>query len=89
MEVEETVARIRTELRLDKELLRLAEERAAATGRDRDDVIEEALRRQLQAHQLGELMQRVRTRSGLSEEQALELAYSELKAMRAERRAAS
>lgn len=83
------MARIRTELRLDEELLRLAQERAEATGRDRDDVIEEALRRQLQADELGELIERVRARSGLSDQHALGLAYAELKAMRGERRAAS
>lgn len=49
-------------------------------------MIEEALRRQLQADDLGELIQRVRTRSGLSDQKALELAYSELKAMTLQRR---
>lgn len=81
--------RIRVELSLSEELLRLAEEHAAATGRDRDEVIEEALRRQLQADELGELIRRIRARRDLSEQQALELAYAELKAMRAEPRAAS
>lgn len=77
--------RVKTEVELDGELLRLAEDRAAETGKPRDQIIEDALRRQLQPRRLAELAARVRARSDLTDEQARELAYSELEAERAER----
>lgn len=79
------MTRVRTEVELDDDLLRLAEDRAAATGKPRDRVIEDALRRQLQPSRLAQLAAKVRARSDLTDEQALELAYSELEAERAER----
>lgn len=83
------MARVRTQVQLDESLLELVERRASAIGRDRDEVIEDAVRRQLEGDELAELIAGVRQRSDLSDEQALKLAYAELKAMRAERHAAS
>lgn len=79
------MTRVRTEVELDDDLLRLAEDRAAAIGKPRDRVIEDALRRQLQPSRLAQLAAKVRARSDLTDEQAVELAYSELEAERAER----
>lgn len=87
--MEAPMVRVKTQVQLDERLLELVEQRATATGRDRDQVIEEALRRQLADDQLEDVLAAVRGRSDLTDEQALELAYRELKAMRAERRAAS
>jgi hypothetical protein len=83
------MARVNTQVELDERLLELVEQRATATGRDRDEVIEEALRRQIEDESFEEVLETVRQRSDLTDEQALELAYTELKAMRAESRAAS
>lgn len=79
------MSRVRTEVELDDDLLRLAEDCAVATGKPRDRIIEDALRRQLQPSRLAQLAAKVRARSDLTDEQALELAYSELEAERAER----
>ena len=83
------MGRVKTQVQLDEQVLELVEQRATATGRDRDQVIEEALRRQFADDQLTDVLAAVRERSDLTDEQALELAYRELRAMRAERRAAS
>lgn len=73
------------EIRLDDDLLALVDERAAASGRSRDEVIAEAVRRQLEGGQLGEILASARARSGLSEDEAMRLAIAEQKAYRAER----
>lgn len=83
------MARVNTQVQLDERLLALIEQRASATGRDRDEVIEDALRRQLEDDSFQQVLATVRQRSDLTDEQALELAYTELNEMRAERRAAS
>ncbi|MEX1164539.1 MAG: hypothetical protein WEB03_13275 [Nitriliruptor sp.] len=83
------MARVKTEVQLDERLLQRLEQRASATGHDRDQVIEDALRRQFDDDDLQHVATNVRGRSDLTDEQALELAYAELEAMRAERRAAS
>lgn len=83
------MARVNTKVALDERLLALIEQRASATGRDRDQVIEDALRRQLDDDSFQQVLAAVRQRSDLTDEQALDLAYSELDTMRAERRAAS
>lgn len=80
------MARVKTEVQLDERLLQRLEQRASATGHDRDQVIEDALRRQFDDDDPQHVAQ-VRGRSDLTDEQALELAYAELEAMRAERRA--
>jgi hypothetical protein len=79
------MARVRTELEIDEQLLRLIDERAAASGQARDEIVEDALRRQLRAREFALLVADVRRRSGLTDDEALALAYSELDAIRAER----
>lgn len=83
------MARVKAEFELDSELLQLAEDRAAATGTPRDRLVENALRRALEPSALTTLAAEVRSRSDLTEEQATRLAYAELDAARAERRAAA
>lgn len=73
------------EIKLDDDLLALIDERAAASGKPRDEVIAEAVRRQLEGGRLRELLEAARERSGLSEEEAMRLAIAEQKAYRAER----
>lgn len=73
------------EIRLDDDLLALIDERAAASGKARDEVIAEAVRRQLEDGRLREILDVARERSGLSEEEAMRLAIAEQKAYRAER----
>ena len=72
---------------LDDELVRGVDELAARLGVTRGDVIEESVRRTLAARTLGDVLARVRTSSPLTEQQAEDLAYEEVKAARAERRA--
>ena len=81
------MGRVHTRVALDERLLELIEQRATATGRGRDEIIEDALRRQLEDDGFQQVLAAVRQRSDLTDEQALEVAYTELKAMRAERRA--
>jgi predicted transcriptional regulator len=76
------MARRKTTLYLDDELLQAAAERAARTGRAQRDVIEEALRRYLG---LETAVRRIQARGDLDEEESLSLAYRELDAYRAER----
>jgi hypothetical protein len=76
------MARRRTTLYLDDELLQAAAERAARTGRAQRDVIEEALRRYLG---LETTVRRIQARGDLDEDESLALAYRELDAYRAER----
>jgi hypothetical protein len=83
------MARVKAEFELDGELLQLADDRAAAMGMPRNQVIEDALRRQLQPSSLARLVAEVRSGSDLSEQEANSLAYAELAAVRAERRAAA
>ena len=82
------MARIRTEVELDEAVLQQAQTAAESSGRSRDDVIEEALRRQLAGEALDDVLHRARAASDLSADEALELAYSERDAERAERRQA-
>lgn len=73
------------EIRLDDDLLALIDERAAASGKARGEVIAEAVRRQLGDGRLREILNAARERSGLPEEEAMRLAIAEQKAYRAER----
>lgn len=73
------------EVELDDELLRRIDEQVAATGRPRSEVIADALQRQLGGGRLREVLASVRQRSGLSEDEAMELAISELDAYRSDR----
>jgi hypothetical protein len=71
---------------VDDALLKLADAQAAETGRPRSEVLAAALRRGLGGGQLERLLAAARTGPELSEDEAMELAKSELAAMRAERR---
>lgn len=75
------------EVELDDDLLRRIDEQVAATGRPRSELIAEAVRHQFGPTRLREVLAEVRQRSGLSEREAMDLAVSELAAMRAERAA--
>ncbi|HMI82226.1 MAG TPA: hypothetical protein VK480_10600 [Solirubrobacterales bacterium] len=79
------MAKTRTTLTVDEEVLRAVRIKAARTGKRDSEVIEESLRRDLDLDTLTEIWARVKP---LSEKEAMELAYSELHEMRRERRAA-
>lgn len=64
------MAKVRTTLTIDEEVLRAVKVRSARTGKGDSEVIEEALRRQLGF----DLLDRLWQRSDLDEEQALALA---------------
>jgi len=66
---------------LDPGVLRATRALATRTGKRDSDIVEEALREYLGLA----LLQRIREKSDLTEEEALELAYDELHAMRADR----
>jgi hypothetical protein len=68
------MSRTKTTVYLEPELLRAAKIEAARTGKRDYEVFEEALR----AYLGFEVMERAWSRSELSEEEALDLAYSEL-----------
>ena len=72
---------------LDEELLARVQERAAASGKPREEVIAEALRREFTAGGLREIVDPIRARSGLSEDEAMQLALEEQRAYRRERAA--
>lgn len=73
---------------VDAELLKLADAEAAKSGRGRDEVLAAALRRGLGGGRLSRLLDEARRDVQLSEDEAMELATSELRAVRAERRGA-
>ncbi|MBW3579337.1 MAG: ribbon-helix-helix protein, CopG family [Actinobacteria bacterium] len=75
------------EIKLDDDLLALVDQRAAASGKARDEVIVEAVRRQLEGGRLRDILKAARECSGLSEEEAMRLAIAEQKAYRVERAA--
>jgi hypothetical protein len=64
------MAKVRTTLTIDEEVLRAVKVRSARTGKGDSEVIEEALRRELGLDLLDRLLQR----NDLDEEQAVELA---------------
>ncbi|MEX1262385.1 MAG: hypothetical protein WEE66_00395 [Actinomycetota bacterium] len=66
---------------LDEELLRAAKVMAARTDRKDYEVLEAALRQYLGV----EVLEKVWTRSDLTEEEGLKVAYDELDAMRRQR----
>ncbi len=85
--------RRKTTLYLDADVLTAAKVLAAATERSDSEVVEEALRAYLQRGQaararerLGALLDRLAERTDLRDDQALDLAYGELKASRADAR---
>lgn len=79
------MAKTRTTLTIDEEVLRAVRIRAARTGKRDSEVIEDSLRRDLALDALEKIWAKVKP---ASEEESLNLAYAELHAMRRERRAA-
>ena len=75
------MAKVKTTVYLEEDVLRKIRVAAARRGRTVSGLVEDALRRST----LSGLIESIRSRSDLSEEEALELAYSELHAMRRER----
>jgi plasmid stability protein len=75
------MAKVKTTVYVDEDVLREIRVSAARRGRSVSELVEDALRRST----LSGLIEGIRSRSDLSEEEALELAYSELHAMRRER----
>jgi hypothetical protein len=74
------MARKKTTVYVDEDILRAAKVMAARTGKRDSDVFEEALR----AYTALGIAREAWKESDLSEEEALELAYQELHAMRRE-----
>lgn len=80
------MAKARTTLTVDEELLRAVRIKAARTGKRDSEVIEESLRRDLGLDELERLWARVKPLPG--DDDGLAFANEELHAMRRERRAA-
>ena len=76
------MAKVRTTLTLDQEVLRAVKVRGARTGKGDSEVIEEALRRELGF----DLLDRLWKQDDLGERQALELAVEAQHTTRARRR---
>ena len=74
--------RAKATIYLDPDVLRATRVRAARTGRRDSDIVEDALRDYLGFA----LIDRIRSRSNLTPEEAERLAYEELHAARRERR---
>jgi hypothetical protein len=72
------MARVKTTLSVDEELMRHVRVRAAHTGRTQSEVLEDALREGLG------VVQRIRTKSDGDEEEALRLASEAVHEVRAE-----
>ncbi|HET6998108.1 MAG TPA: hypothetical protein VFI03_05905 [Solirubrobacterales bacterium] len=79
------MAKTRTTVTVDAEVMRAVRIKAARTGKRDSEVIEESLRRDLGMDVLDEIWARVRP---VSEKEGMDLAISELHTMREERRAA-
>ena len=77
-----TVARTKTTVYLDPEVLRATRVSAARKGRRDSDIVEDALRRYLGL----EVLEKVWSRSDLTEEAAMKLANDEVHAYRREKR---
>lgn len=75
------MARRKTTMYIDEDLLRSTKVAAARAGKNEYEVVEEALRRYLGL----DVLERIWARSDLSEEEALEVAHEELHRARAER----
>ena len=80
------MTKTRTTVTVDEDVLRAVRIKAARTGKRDSEVIEESLRRDLGLDELERIWARVKPVPG--EDDGLELAYSELDAMRGERDAA-
>lgn len=83
------VSKVDARVQMDAVVLDRVDALAAALGSSRDQVIENSVRRSLAAVALSEVLGLVRERigGGLAEESATDLAYSEVRAARAERAA--
>lgn len=79
------MARAKATVYLAPDVLRAARVHAARTGKRDSDVVEEALREHLGLAAID----RIRGKSDLDEDAAMQLAYEELHAMRIERRGAA
>jgi gamma-glutamyl:cysteine ligase YbdK (ATP-grasp superfamily) len=79
------MAKARTTLTVDEEVLRAVRIKAARTGKRDSEVIEESLRRDLRLNALEEIWAKV---NPAPEKEGLELAVAELHEMRREKRAA-
>lgn len=81
------MARTQTTLPLDDEVLAGVRAQSLRSGRPEYELVEEALRRYLAdgGEELGDVVGRIQARGDLDEDESLELAYAELRAMRAER----
>lgn len=80
------VAKAKTTVYIDEDVLRRARVAAARRGKRDSEILEDALRNYLFSGVLESIWARQRDEGlELSEEEALELAYSELRAMRTER----
>ena len=78
------MARAKATVYLDPDVLRATRVRAARTGQRDSDVVEEALREYLGFT----VIDAIRAKAGLDEDEAMKLANEELHAMRRERRQA-
>ena len=81
------VSKVDTRVQMDAAVLDRVDERALSSGRSRDQVIEDLVRRTVAGRALSEVLRRVRDSSGggLTEDEASELAYGEVKAARIDR----
>ena len=77
------MSKVRTTVSLDEDVFRAVKIKAARTGQRDSQVIEESLRRDLGIDALAEIWAKV---TPVSEDEGLELARDELRAMRRERR---
>lgn len=75
------MARTEADVRIDAALLEAVRQRATRSGRQEAEVVEDALRRYLGLDGLLEEIWAANA-EGLSEDEAMELAYSELRAAR-------
>lgn len=76
------MGKVKTTVYVDEDVLRAIRVSAARRGRTVSDLVEEALRQAT----LSDVIERVQAQNALPEGEALELAYSELRAERAERK---
>jgi hypothetical protein len=79
------MAKTRTTLTVDEDVLRAVRIKAARSGKRDSEVIEESLRRDLGLDTMERIWANVRP---IPEEEGMKLAYSELRAMREEQGAA-
>jgi len=77
------MSKTRTTVTLDEEVFRAVKIKAARSGKRDSQVIEESLRRDLGLNDLAEIWAKV---TPASEEEGMDLASEELRAMRKERR---